>query len=110
MAAGRVVDEHVVSEGSGLSPTQTRVAHVFFSMLESDGFLLAGGAALLAHGLITRPTTDLDFFTAAAAGVQEAALAFAQVAAEQGWTVEINGSHRRTVTSLFTHPKQSRWT
>ncbi len=83
------MDEHVVSEGSGLSPTQTRVAHVFFSMPESDGFLLAGGAALLAHGLITRPTTDLDFFTAAAAGVQEAALAFAQVAAEQGWTVEI---------------------
>ncbi len=82
------MDEYAVSEGSGLSSTQTRVAHVFFSMPESDGFLLAGGAALLAHGLITRPTTDLDFFTAGA-GVQEAALAFAQLAAEQGWTVEI---------------------
>ena len=31
-------------------------------MPASDGFLLAGGGALLASGLTSRPTQDLDFF------------------------------------------------
>lgn len=35
---------------------------MFFSLPESDGFLLAGGSALLASGLTSRPTQDLDFF------------------------------------------------
>ena len=35
---------------------------MFFSLPASDGFLLAGGGALLASGLTSRPTQDLDFF------------------------------------------------
>jgi predicted nucleotidyltransferase component of viral defense system len=47
---------------SGPSPFQIEVAQMFFSLPASDGFLLAGGGALLASGLTSRPTQDLDFF------------------------------------------------
>ncbi len=42
---------------------QLEVARVFFALPASEGFLLAGGAALLAQHLTARPTEDLDFFT-----------------------------------------------
>jgi hypothetical protein len=47
---------------SGLTDFQAEVARLFFSLPAADGFLLAGGGALLASGLTTRPTEDLDFF------------------------------------------------
>lgn len=47
---------------SGLTDFQIEVTRLFFSLPASDGFLLAGGGALLASGLTTRPTQDLDFF------------------------------------------------
>jgi hypothetical protein len=48
----------------GLPPFQLEVAQLFFALPASMGFLLAGGAALLAQHLTARPTEDLDFFTA----------------------------------------------
>ena len=48
----------------GLPPFQLEVARMFFALPASRGFLLAGGAALLAQHLTARPTEDLDFFTA----------------------------------------------
>jgi hypothetical protein len=47
--------------GQELSGFQLEVARLFFGLPESRGFLLAGGAALLAQYLTTRPTDDLDF-------------------------------------------------
>jgi len=47
---------------NGLTEFQADVARLFFSLPASEGFLLAGGGALLASGLTTRPTEDLDFF------------------------------------------------
>ena len=47
-----------------LTDFQLKVTRLFFSLPASKGFLLAGGAALLAQHLTTRPTEDLDFFTA----------------------------------------------
>jgi hypothetical protein len=47
-----------------LTDFQLEVTRLFFSLPASRGFLLAGGAALLAQHLTTRPTEDLDFFTA----------------------------------------------
>jgi hypothetical protein len=47
-----------------LTDFQLEVTRLFFSLPASKGFLLAGGAALLAQHLTTRPTEDLDFFTA----------------------------------------------
>ena len=49
---------------SGLSDFQVEVTRLFFSLSSSEGFLLAGGGALLAAGLTNRPTQDLDFFGA----------------------------------------------
>ena len=46
-----------------LSAFQLEVARLFFTLPASQGFLLAGGAALLAQHLTARPTEDLDFFT-----------------------------------------------
>lgn len=47
---------------SGPTAFQIEVARMFFRLTASDGFLLAGGGALLASGLTSRPTKDLDFF------------------------------------------------
>ena len=47
-----------------LTAFQLEVARMFFALPASRGFLLAGGAALLAQHLTARPTEDLDFFTA----------------------------------------------
>jgi hypothetical protein len=46
-----------------LTAFQMEVARLFFALPGSAGFLLAGGAALVAQHLTTRPTEDLDFFT-----------------------------------------------
>lgn len=47
-----------------LSRLQVDLAGVFFSLEEAADYLVAGGAALLARDLITRPTEDLDLFAA----------------------------------------------
>jgi hypothetical protein len=73
---------------SGLTPFQVTVATVFFSLPESDGFLLAGGAALVAQNLTSRPTQDLDLFTRAGRGrVPAARDAFEAAAHNRGWSV-----------------------
>lgn len=72
-----------------LTPFQLAVARLFFSLPAAQGFLLAGGAALLAQELTHRPTQDLDFFTARGAGdVHQAKDEFTTAAHARGWTVE----------------------
>jgi hypothetical protein len=53
----------VSNSASPLTAFQTEVALAFFDLPASAGFLLAGGAALLAQRLTARPTQDLDFIT-----------------------------------------------
>ncbi len=75
---------------SGLSEFQIELANLLFSLPESAGFLLAGGGALIAQGIMPRPTDDLDFFTARQLGNVEAtsdALITAVVA--RGWTTDL---------------------
>ena len=45
-----------------LSPVQEDVARLLSTLTEADGFALAGGAALIARGIVDRQTGDLDFF------------------------------------------------
>jgi hypothetical protein len=72
---------------TGLTPFQVAVAELFFSLPESDGFLLAGGAALAAQHLTFRPTKDLDLFTRAGCStVPSARDAFENAARERGWS------------------------
>ena len=71
-----------------LSPFQTEVAQLFYSLPESKHFLLAGGAALLAHRISSRPTRDLDFFTwPGHASVDATVAAFESAARERKWSV-----------------------
>ena len=66
-----------------LSAFQLEVARLFFSLPASQGFLLAGGAALLAQHLTARPTEDLDFFTAPERGRVPAARDALEAAASE---------------------------
>jgi hypothetical protein len=71
----------------GLTGFQVEVARLFFALPSSAGFLLAGGAALLAQHLTARPTEDLDFFTSQDLGnVTTTTEGFEAAAAERGWT------------------------
>ena len=68
---------------------QLEVTKLFFALPASKGFLLAGGAALLAQHLTTRPTEDLDFFTAPDRGHVTAARDALEAAARQrSWNTE----------------------
>jgi predicted nucleotidyltransferase component of viral defense system len=72
-----------------LSAFQLQVARLFFALPASQGFLLAGGAALLAQHLTARPTEDLDFFTAPERGHVLAARDSLEAAArKQGWSAQ----------------------
>lgn len=72
----------------GLTPFQVLLAQLFFSLPDSAGFLLAGGAALAAQHLTTRPTQDLDFFTGPDRGnVPKASAAFEVEVSARGWSV-----------------------
>jgi hypothetical protein len=78
------------ADGGRLTTFQVQVAQLFFGLPASDGFLLAGGAALLAQGLTVRPTQDLDFFTRPGAGdVGSARDQLLAAAAEHGWGVDL---------------------
>jgi hypothetical protein len=73
-----------------LTAFQIAVAELFFSLPESDGFLLAGGAALAAQQLTARPTRDLDLFTRSGrSSVPAARDAFVRVARDRGWSVRV---------------------
>lgn len=74
---------------AGLTPFQVEVAQLFFALPASKGFLLAGGAALLAQRLTARPTQDLDFFTHQGSGdVATARDSFEDAVRARGWAVE----------------------
>lgn len=72
-----------------LTSFQLEVSRLFFALPASSGFLLAGGAALLAQHLTARPTEDLDFFTAPELGYVPTARDELEAAARQrGWSTE----------------------
>lgn len=70
-----------------LTDFQLELARLFFSLPASDGFLLAGGAALVAQRLTSRPTQDLDFFTGSEADVPIARDELTTAVRARGWTV-----------------------
>jgi hypothetical protein len=49
--------------GGGLTPLQEAVARTALASAAGFEFALAGAGALIAHGLIARPTHDLDLFS-----------------------------------------------
>jgi hypothetical protein len=74
---------------STLTDLQRLVLELFFKLPEADGFVLAGGAALVASGLTERPTQDIDLFGSdVATGITAAADALEVACTERGWTTE----------------------
>jgi hypothetical protein len=71
-----------------LTPLQVQATRLFFSLPASAGFAVAGGAALIARGLISRPTQDVDLFLldAQLSTVASAAAAFETAMDGQGWS------------------------
>ncbi|MFS3128796.1 nucleotidyl transferase AbiEii/AbiGii toxin family protein [Nocardioides sp. Bht2] len=73
-----------------LTPLQVEVAQIFFGLRASKGFLVAGGAALLASELIVRPTEDLDLFASSPiASVVEAKLALTGALEDRAYQVVV---------------------
>lgn len=71
-----------------LSNLQVDLAAIFFSLDAAANYLVAGGAALLASDLITRPTEDLDLFAATpTTSVTPAKNAFVHALTERGCEV-----------------------
>jgi microcompartment protein CcmL/EutN len=62
-----------------------QVAAVALAAGAGHGFALGGGNALLAHGVISRPTQDVDLFTDQEHGVQAAADAVAAALRRAGF-------------------------
>jgi hypothetical protein len=56
-----------------VSDLHRQVAAVALAAAREHGFALGGGNALLAHGVISRPTQDVDLFTDQEHGVPAAA-------------------------------------
>jgi hypothetical protein len=66
---------------------QARVARVALAAASGYGFALAGGQALIAHGVVSRPTSDIDLFTDRDDGVRNAAETVVAALARAGFDV-----------------------
>jgi hypothetical protein len=76
-----------------LTPLQVEATQLFFSLPQSVGFTVAGGAALIEQGLIQRQTRDVDLFLLdqGASTITSAAASFETAIGERGW------SHQRVI-------------
>ncbi|HLI36438.1 MAG TPA: nucleotidyl transferase AbiEii/AbiGii toxin family protein [Streptosporangiaceae bacterium] len=71
-----------------LSKLHREVAAIALRTAARHGFALAGGNALIAHGIIDRPTEDVDLFTDQEAGVEAAAGSVEAALREAGFHAE----------------------
>jgi Nucleotidyl transferase AbiEii toxin, Type IV TA system len=71
-----------------VSDLHRRVAVVALAAAHQHGFALGGGNALLAHGVISRPTQDVDLFTDQEHGVPAAADAVEAALRRAGFDAE----------------------
>lgn len=71
-----------------VSALHRRVAAVALSAAARHGFALGGGNALLAHGIISRETQDVDLFTDQERGVEAAADAVEAALRDAGFATE----------------------
>lgn len=56
-----------------LTPLQERICRLVGSLPEAADVVLAGGGALIVHGIVDRATTDLDYFSPDVASVRPVA-------------------------------------
>lgn len=84
-----------------LTDFQIQVATEFLSTTGGNEFVLAGGAALLVHGISKRPTQDLDFFTNNPNyAIEDGLNSLIDLSDRLGWSVELvrsENSFRRVI-------------
>jgi hypothetical protein len=71
----------------GLDGFQAEMAEVALRAVDRHGFALAGAGALVAHGVISRPTQDLDLCTPAQNGPAQASAALLAALTDAGCQV-----------------------
>lgn len=71
-----------------LDEFQAEVARLALAAAAGHGFALAGGSALIAHGIVNRATEDVDLFTDQEGGVRAAAEPVAAALRAAGLQVE----------------------
>src|ERR1700680_203699 len=71
-----------------ISELQREVAVIALRAAAGHGFALAGGNALIAHGIIDRPTDDVDLFSDQETGVAAAGQAVEDALREAGFQAE----------------------
>lgn len=71
-----------------IDPFQADVARIALAAAE-HGFALAGGNALVAHGLVERPTEDVDLFTPEPGGPGAVAYLVRDALAQAGYEVDV---------------------
>ena len=80
--------------GDHLTTFQVHIARIFFGLKASQGYVVAGGAALLASELINRPTQDIDLFASApVASVAEAKNSLIRALLRREYAVELIQDH-----------------
>lgn len=81
-------------------PFHHKVAQLALAATSQHGFALGGGQALVAHGLVRRPTEDLDLFTDVDGGVRAAFEEVRQALAGAGLVI-VTDSDESELPDLF---------
>ncbi len=71
-----------------LGELHRQVAAIALGAARRHGFALGGGTALIAHGIVDRPTEDVDLFTDREGGVKSAAAAVEEALRAAGFGAE----------------------
>lgn len=87
-----------------VSELHRQVAATALAAAAGHGFALGGGNALLAHGIISRPTQDVDLFTDQEHGVEAAADAVEAALRGAGFTVERQQADDGGLADIFPDP------
>ncbi len=72
-----------------IDPFKARVIELALEAVAAQGFALAGGNALAAHGLLSRPTQDIDLFTPVAGATGQVLDAVRTALAADGYAVHV---------------------
>jgi predicted nucleotidyltransferase component of viral defense system len=71
----------------GVDPLHERVAKAALTAAWPYGFVLGGGLALIEHGVLSRPTEDVDLFASGDGAVKEATAAVTTALQQAGFQV-----------------------
>ena len=72
-----------------VDPFKAAVIELALRAAGAYGFALAGGNALAAHGLLSRPTQDIDLFTPVAGGTGQVIGAVQDALTVEGYAVRV---------------------